>query len=129
MSRHIATVTESEYGQLVSGTRNYLLKSFKKKPEFLEKLLSGDTVFFKKPKGDITGQFEVQKIIIIENPGSEDWDWIKRFEKDLTREEYLEFILSFRYLLLLKIDKLEQLITSPVETNKRSKKEWEVLEY
>lgn len=128
MNRHIATITGSEYDQLISGTRNYLLKFFKKKPDFLGKLSLGDTVFFKKEKGEIAGQFEIGKLIVIENPDGEDWGLVEKYEKGLTREKYLDWILTFRFLLFLKIDKLEQLITSPVETNKRSKKEWEVLE-
>lgn len=126
--KHLAVFSDGKIQELLSGQLKYDLRFFKKRPEFINDLNIGDTVFFKKEKGDITGQFEIRKIIIIENPNIEDWGWIRRFETDLTQEKYLERVLTFKFLLLLKIDKLEQLITSPVEINKRSKKEWTVLE-
>lgn len=128
MHRHIATVTESEYNQLRSGTRSYLFKSFKKKPGFINDLYIGDIVFFKKEKGDVSGQFEVGKIIFIENLESGDWNLVKQIDNGLTKEKFQELILMNSFMVIIKINKLEQLITSPVEINKRSKKEWTVLE-
>jgi hypothetical protein len=102
MNRHIATIKESEFDQLISGKRNYLVKFFKKKPDFLGKLSLGDTVFFKKEKGEITGQFEIGKLVIIENPDREDWGLVEKYENGLTREKYLDIVLTFRFILFLK---------------------------
>ena len=132
MNRHIVTVTDFESEQLFLGTINYLFKFFKKKPGFIDKLSVGNIVFFKKKKGEILGQFEVGKIIIIERVENRDWRLVKEItggsETFLSKEKFQELVEKNSILLIIQIDKLEQFITSPIEIDKRSKKGWIVLE-
>lgn len=131
MNKHIILVSETESKDLILGTAGYLFRFHKRKPEFLDKLTSGNLIFFKGKKGDILGQFEVGKIIIIERVENRDWKIVEAIgEKELGvgEEQFIEKIRENSYLVIIQINKLEQLITSPVEIDKRSKKEWIVLE-
>jgi hypothetical protein len=128
MRRHIVIISEDEYEELLSGSRNYICKFFKRKPEFLSLISAGDTVFLRNPKSDILGQFEIGKIICIENPAPEDYEIIKKAESGIGGDEFEDIAMSNQVIITLKIDKLEQLITSPIELDKRSKKEWSVLD-
>lgn len=157
MTRHIVTLTALETDQIISGSQQFLFKFFKKRPAFLSQVGLGDLVFFRakaketsfarkedtaavkpgeiqfrKSKGEVLGQFEIGKIIITEGVKSEDWEVLKTFFKkpvyDLTKEKFEELVTLNNTMIVIQIRKLEQFITPPIEIEKRSKKEWIVLD-
>lgn len=128
---HVATFTKGQIQNLLSGSLKVSFRFFKKKPNFLDKIHSGDLVFFRKDRGEVLGQFEIGKLIIVERIEAGDWNWIKEIgepaESGLTKAEFEEKADIERILIIIQITKLEQFITPPIEINKRSKKEWVVL--
>lgn len=146
--KHIVSFTDVKIQKLFSGRLNYDLRFFIKKPEFLSKLSVGDIVYFRKKQGEVLGQFSVEKLIIVENFEVRDWNWIKEINNfvipgltrnpeqnkpgsqikfGMTQQDFEKFAYENSILIIIQIDKLEQFITSPIEIDKRSKKEWIVL--
>lgn len=125
--KHLVVFTEKQAQELLNGQLKFDVRFFKKKPEFLSKIAAGDIVYFRK-KGEVLGQFEIGKIIIIENSGIGDWDLIRGFESGLNREVFETKTRENNILVIIQITKLEQFITSPIEIDKRSKKEWIILD-
>jgi len=127
--KHVVVFNKEQIGKLLNGELIYEVWFYKKKPDFLSKLSAGDLIYFRE-RGEIKGQFEVGSLIVAQKPDIGSWKWIKEVgdgKLDLTREQFLEQIKENSILLIIQIDKLEQLITSPIEIDKRSKKEWVVL--
>lgn len=127
--KHVVVFNKEQIGKLLNGELIYEVWFYKKKPDFLSKLSAGDLIYFRE-RGEIKGQFEVGSLIFAQKPDIGSWKWIKEVgdgKLDLTREQFLEQIKENSILLIIQIDKLEQLITSPIEIDKRSKKEWVVL--
>lgn len=128
--KHLVLISSSEAEEIISGKSKYIARFFKRKPEFLSKLSVGDIVFFRK-KGEILGQFEIGKLITIERLDVGDWKLVKEIGSlglDLSREQFIEKIKDNNALIVIQIEKLEQFITSPIEVDKRSKKEWIILD-
>lgn len=121
MTKHAVVFKREQIQELLEGELKYDLRFFKKRPEFLNKLNIGDIIFFRKSRGEVIGQFEVGKLIIVENLDAEDQNVLKslgileNFENQLKENSIM---------VVIQIEKLEQLITSPVEIDKRSRKEW-----
>lgn len=121
MTKHAVVFSREQIQELLEGELKYDLRFFKKRPEFLNKLNIGDIIFFRKSRGEVIGQFEVGKLIIVENLDAEDQNVLKslgileNFENQLKENSIM---------VVIQIEKLEQLITSPVEIDKRSRKEW-----
>lgn len=116
--RHIVIISETQIGSLLKGKVKYLIFPLKKRQSFLEKVNPGDTVFYRSKKSSLLGQFIIQKAIIF--LGSGEGGILEIINQDIEP--------GFRVILIIYIDKLEQLITSPVEIDRRVKKEWSVLE-
>lgn len=128
--KHVVVFTQDQIRKLLEGQLKYYFHFFKKKPEFLNKLSVGNIVYFRKSRGDILGQFEVGKIIIIEGLENRDWKVVKELETEgMTEEDFKEKINQNSILIIIQITNLEQFITSPIEIDKRSKKEWITLDY
>lgn len=130
--KHVVVFSAEDVGKLLKGELEFDLRFFKKKPEFLKELNVGDVIYFRKSRREILGEFEVGKLIIIEKPEMGDWDWIKSLNhesriRNYGKAEFEEKIKGNNVLIIIQIKKLEQLITSPVEIYKRSRKEWTVL--
>jgi len=132
--KHLVLVSDPELQNIISGKQEYLLRFFKKRPDFLGEIASGDLVYFRKK--EVLGQFEIGGLMIAEKwemsessrfaLGSELWDL--RYEKwGMTKEIFKEKIEENRILVIMQVNKLEQFITSPIETP-RGRKEWVVLE-
>ena len=130
--KHLVIFSDLQIGQLLNGQLKTDLRFFKKKSDALGKIHSGDLVFFRKARGEILGQFEIGKLIVIEKMEKGDWGFIKgigeKFGFDLKREEFEEIEVADKTLLIIQITKVEQFITPPIEIDKRGKKEWVVLE-
>lgn len=130
--RHLVVFPEVHIQKLLTGELKTDFRFFKKRPDFFDKIHIGDLVFFRKSKGDVLGQFEIGKLILVEKLEREDWKFIKQIGEqigfDLNQEEFEEKEFANRVLLVIQITKLEQFITPPIEIEKRGKKEWVVLE-
>lgn len=130
MATHIVSLADAEAESLITGFKLYILKFFKKRPDFFNKLKIGDLVYFKKSKGDVLGQFEIKKLVISENINIEDWVWIKEIAEGklgVNEKEFIDNIDTNKVILIIQINKLEQFITPPIEIDKKIKKEWVVL--
>lgn len=129
--KHVVVFSAEGVKKLLDGKLEFEFKFFKKKPEFLNELSVGDIVFFRRKQGDVLGQFEVGKLIIIERLEIEDWRLVEQIAKDsvsyLSKEKFRELADINQIMLIIRIEKLEQFITSPIEIDKRSKKEWRII--
>lgn len=128
--RHVVVFSSGQIKDLLSGKLKFDLRFFKKRPHFLNSLSIGDIIFFRKKRGEIIGQFEAGKLIIIERIENRDWKIVKEAGGDeigLLEQEFAEKVLENNTLLIIQINNLEQLITSPIEIDKRSRKEWIVV--
>lgn len=129
MKKHLVLSFKSEFERIVVGETKYLLRFFKKRRDFLKELQSGDLVFLKVGK-EILGQFIIGKVIVVENFQEEDLDWIRKI---IGEGDVLEKVNSGNFLhknsiaLIVKIEKIEQLITSPIEIP-IVRKDWVILE-
>lgn len=127
MNRHLALVSDVELQNILSGKLPYLIKFFKKRLDFLNTLQKGDLIYLRKKGGEVLGQFNIGKLIEIERLEIGDWKFIKDLETGLKKEDFEEKIEEHSVMVIVQIEKLEQFITSPIDTPK-SKKEWVVLE-
>lgn len=129
---HVAVFTDNQVQDLLSGTLKWVLRFFNKRPDLLDKIHSGGIVYFRKSKGEILGKFEIGKLIIIEKLEAGDWSFIKGIEREsgfgLTKEEFEEKSSLNKVLMIVQITRIEQFITPPIEIDKRSKKEWKMLD-
>lgn len=128
--KHVVVFSAGDVEKLLNGELKFDLRFFKKKPGFLKELNVGDTIYFRKSRREILGEFEVGKLIIIEKPEMGDWGWIKEVgggRWEVGEEIFKAKAQEHSVFLIIQIKKLEQLITSPVEMYKRSRKEWIVL--
>jgi hypothetical protein len=126
MQRHLVLTTDDEFQEIISGRMTYLVRFFKKKFEFLFELSSDDLVFLKKGK-EVLGQFNVGKIIMIEELEIKDLRIVNQFVMGMSEEDFVKRLDENRVMVIVQIEKLEQFITSPVDLPK-SKKEWIVLD-
>lgn len=129
---HVAVFSGEQLENLLLGKLKIDLRFFEKKSKLPENIHPGDVVYFRKPGGEILGQFEIGKLVKVEKPEIGDWDWIKKIGKEselsLTLGIFEERIDSKKTVLIIFVNKLEQFITPPIEIDKRSKKEWKVLQ-
>lgn len=129
MQRHLVLSSESEFGRIISGEVQYLIRFFKKRQGFLGSIKSGDLVFLKVKK-EILGQFLIGKLILIEKIGEEDFPLIKTIKGlgNNLHEDFLRKAVDKNTIaLIVQIDKLEQLITSPIDVP-IVRKDWVILE-
>lgn len=126
MQRHLVLTTDAEFQEIISGRMTYLVRFFKKKFEFLFELSSDDLVFLKKGK-EVLGQFNVGKIVLIENFEESDFKILKEFSRGFNQEIFKKMALENIVMVIVQIEKLEQFITSPVDLP-RGRKEWVILE-
>lgn len=128
MQRHLVLISDVEFRDILSGESNYLIRFFKKKPDFIGEISRGDLVYFKKAKGEILGEFSVGKVVIVENLGGEDFKIVKEFTNDFKEEDFKKKTGENTTMVIVRIEKLEQFITSPIDVPARVRKEWTVLE-
>ena len=128
MNRHLVLISDTEFKEFLSGEANYLVRFFKKKMDFLEKLSVGDLVYFKKMKGEVLGQFNVGKVVLVENLEVRDFQVLRQFSKGISREVFDKKLDENNTMVIVGIEKLEQFITSPIDVPTRLRKEWSVLE-
>lgn len=130
MIKHLVLVPEPEFSNIISGNCQYLVRFFKKRVDFINRLKKGDLIYLRKKSGEVAAQFNVGKLILIEKLDVGDWNFVKEIGSlnlQLTQEVFEEKIRENRILIIIQIQKLEQFITSPIDAPK-SKKEWVVLE-
>lgn len=125
--RHLVSFNDSKIQKILKGELGFDLRLFKEKPEFLKQLSVGDKVFLRKAS-EVLAQFEVGKIVVIENAETRDFEIVKSFINDLNRVEFEKSISKNSLLVITQIQKLEQLITSPIEVPYNLRKEWLVLD-
>lgn len=125
--RHLVSFNDSKIQKILKGELGFDLRFFKEKPEFLRQLSVGDKVFLRKAS-EVLAQFEVGKVVVIENAESQDFEIVKNFIKHLNRVEFEKSLSKNSIIMLIQIDKLEQLITSPIEVPYNLRKEWLVLD-
>ena len=93
----------------------------------MSRLQKGDLIYLRKRQGEVLGQFNVGKVILIEGVENNDFKVLKDYLKDLTKGFFEEKVYQNSIIIVVQIEKLEQFITSPINTPK-SRKEWIVLE-
>lgn len=121
MTRYLVLTTEEEFKDIISGENKYLMMFFKKRVDSGGKLAVGDVIFLKKNK-EVVGQFEVGRLIFIENLEFGVWNLVREIV-GMKKEVFEEKARENSILVAVRIDKLEQLITSPIEIPK-GRKEW-----
>jgi hypothetical protein len=128
--KHVISYPEAKMQKLLNGRLRYDFHFFKKKSEFSANLSAGDNIFFRKKRGEVMGQFGVGKLIIIEGVDKKDWLFLKAYgiEEEYGKEKFEENTTGNNILVIMQVVKVEQFITSPIEIDKKSKKEWIVLE-
>lgn len=129
MQRHLVLSTDSEFKKIISGETSYILRFFRKRQEFLSQVKSGDLVFLKVKK-EILGQFLIGKLVLIEKIEDEDFSFIKNLkglENNLHEDSYKKAADKNSIALIIQIEKLEQLITSPIDVP-IVRKDWVILE-
>ena len=127
MKRHLVLISEAEYKDMLGGSK-YLVRFFKKKSEFFREISVGDLVYFKKAKGEILGEFSIGKGVFVENLEPGDFEILRKFSKDFSRGVFEKKLAENNTMGIVKIEKLEQFITSPIDVPVRIRKEWSVLE-
>lgn len=135
MHKHLAILSETALKRIFAGKKTIESRfSQKKIPPFGE-VSVGDLVYLKAPGKDISGQFKVSKVISFENMDESDWELINKnyWQKISLGDENLDETFkrahkASRYGLLIFIENLEQLITSPITYKKRDQRAWVVLE-
>lgn len=128
MQRHLVLSTKEEFEKIISGEIKYLIRFFKKRQEFLNQVKSGDLVFLKIKK-EILGQFIVGKVVFVEKFEKKDLGWIKKIEgvdNILENRNTGEELGNNSVVLIVQIQKVEQLITSPIDMP-IVRKEWVIL--
>jgi len=131
MKKHLVLISASEAEEILSGKSEYLLRFFRKRPDFFKVLASGDLIYFRKKGSEVLGQFLVGKLLVVEGIGKGDWEWIEKVISDQwkgKREEFIEKANENSTLVIIQIEELEQFITSPIDVPKNSRKEWIVLD-
>ena len=129
MQRHLVLTTDSEFRAIISGKIQCIIRFFKKRQEFLGRVKSGDLVFLKVKK-EILGQFLIGKMVLVEKIGDEDFSFIKNLkglENNLHEDSFKKSVDRNSIVLIAQIDKLEQLITSPIDVP-QVRKDWVILE-
>jgi len=127
MNRHLVLISDLEFERILLGAERYLIRFFKKRLDFINRLNVGDIIFFKKNRGEVLGQFNVGKIVLIEKIDDGDFKILKEFSISLTKGEFDKKLQENNTLVVVQIDNLEQFITSPVDVPARIRKEWVVL--
>ncbi len=125
--RHAVSFSSEQIKDLLSGKLKFDIRFYKKRPEFFKSLSVGDIIFFRKKRGEIIGQFEAGKLILVERLEAGDWSWIKEAgggKWGIDEKEFEELVNMNSIMLIIQIKNLEQLITSPLELPKGSRKEW-----
>lgn len=117
MKKYLVIVKDLELQGILSGSQQFLIRGFKKRPEFLGLVAVGDLVYFRLSKGEVLGQFVVGGVALIEG--------VEMIEK--YAEGSVQYAENMNVLLVVKVEKLEQFIASPIEVPK-SRKEWVVLD-
>ncbi len=126
--KNLVLVTDLEFGNIISGKTQHLVRFFKKKLDFISRLSKGDLIYIRKRRGEVLGQFNVGKLVLVEGVEKGDYKILNEFSKEISREVFEEKTLENSIVVIIQIVKLEQFITSPIEVPGRSRKEWVVLE-
>lgn len=94
-----------------------------------------DIVFMKPPGEELTGQFEVKKVISLEGIEEADWVWIKdQFTEKMSlgspaeAKNYYKLHQDSKYATIMFITKVEQFITPPIKIIKRDLRGWLVID-
>lgn len=122
MQRHLVLISDFELKNIISGSQQYLVRFFKKRPDFLGQVGTGDLVYFRKKGDEALGQFVIGKLTVMEGADNSDWELLKNrfgFEKRLDMNNVI---------LIVQITKLEQFIASPLEMPYNLRRDWLVLE-
>lgn len=130
--KHLVIFSDLQIQQLLNGQLKTDFRFLKKKSGVLGKIHSGDLVFFRKARGEVLGQFEIGKLMIVERLEKGDWGFLKKIGEELgfslKPREFEEIEVADMTLLIIQIIRVEQFITPPVEIDKRGKREWVVVE-
>jgi hypothetical protein len=133
--KHLAIFTRNAIKAIISGEKNIEARFSKKKIAPFGGVNVGDVVYMKPPGEELTGQFEVTKVLSLEGIDKKDWEWIKTefgsrisFGTVAEMKNYFKEHENSRYATIIYIGKVEQFVTSPIRIEKRDLRGWVVLE-
>ncbi len=135
MKKHLAILTRPAIKAVISGEKTVEIRFSKKKISPFGEVNTGDIVYMKPPGEDLTGQFEVTKVIMLDGIDQTDWDWIKdQFMEKMSlgsvaeAKNYFKIHQGSKYATIMFIGSVEQFITSPIRIIKRDLRGWLVID-
>jgi predicted transcriptional regulator len=135
MRKHLAILTRQAIKAVISGEKTVEIRFSKKKISPFGEISAGDLVYMKPPGEELTGQFEVKKVISLEVIEESDWIWIKtQFSEKMSlgspteAKNYFKLHQGSKYATIMFISKVEQFITSPIRIIKRDLRGWLVID-
>lgn len=135
MKKHLAILTRNAIKAIISGEKTVEARFSRKKIPPFGAVGVGDIIYMKPPGEELTGQFEVTKVISLEGIDKDDWDWIKgKFGQKISfgsiaeMKNYYKEHQDAKYATIINIGKVEQFITSPIKIIKRDLRGWLVID-
>jgi hypothetical protein len=135
MKKHLAILSRSAIKSIIAGDKTIEIRFSKKKIPPFNEVSTGDIVYMKPPGEDLTGQFEVTKVMMLDGLEQTDWDWIKaQFSERMSLgsvsevKNYFKIHQESKYATIMFIGKVEQFITSPIRIIKRDLRGWLVID-
>ena len=133
--KHLAIFTKSAALEVLEGRKTIETRFSLKKIAPFGRVSVGDIVYIKISGGDIIGQFWIAKVIYFEGLDQKDWELIKNnfgdrlsLGSDLENQKFFTQKSASKFGTLIFIDKVEQLITSPIKFIKHDQRGWVVLD-
>ena len=127
MNRHLVLTTSLEFENIISGKQSFLIRFFKKRFEYLQSLKRGDLIYLRKKGGEIIAQFNAGKLVFTDPVQPQDYKLLKIFSGDFSKEFFEEKLRENTIMVIIRIEKLEQFITSPIDVP-NSKKDWVIID-
>src|SRR3989344_2729164 len=109
--KHVVSFKDFQVQKLLAVELQFDVRFYKKRPEFLNRLNISDIIFFRKYRKEVVGQFQVRKLVIIESLDTEDVKVLKSLGIEENFENQLK---ENSVMVVIQIENLEQLITSPI---------------
>jgi predicted transcriptional regulator len=135
MKKHLAILTRDSIRAVISGDKTVEVRFSKKKIAPFGFVSTGDIVYMKPPGEDLTGQFQVSKVISLEGIDESDLEWIRQeFGPKLSlgsineEKNYFKEHSGSKYATIMFIGKVDQFITSPIKIIKKDLRGWLVID-
>jgi hypothetical protein len=135
MKKHLAILTRQAIKAVIAGDKTVEIRFSKKKISPFSEVSMNDIVYMKPPGEELTGQFEVKKVISLEGIEEADWVWIKdQFTGKMSlgspaeAKNYYKLHQDSKYATIMFITKVEQFITPPIKIIKRDLRGWLVID-